>query len=116
MKIGKTGNRMREGRRGSNRMNREQGLIRRRCRTVKVERMVRGRRRSGERRRRRQGGPKRISTACPTLMSSSSVDLSTKSRFETSLSVMGIATNDDVKQILITAVLKFIGSGNVEGV
>ena len=43
MKIGKPGNRMREGRRGSSRMNREQGLIRRRCRTVKVERRERNR-------------------------------------------------------------------------
>ena len=37
MKIGKTGNRMREGRRGSSMMNRGQGLSHKRCRTVKVE-------------------------------------------------------------------------------
>ena len=43
MKIGKTGNRMREGMRGSNRMDREQGLSRRSCRTVKVERRERNR-------------------------------------------------------------------------
>ena len=43
MKIGKTGNRMREGRRGSSRMNREQGLSRRRCRTVMVEMRERNR-------------------------------------------------------------------------
>ena len=43
MTKGKTSNRMKEGRRGSSRINMEEELSRRSCRTVKVASMVRNR-------------------------------------------------------------------------